>query len=1110
MTTQTHPSCPSRFSAFKAIIPCLLAGLFSTAFAQSTYLTSVEPSKTAIDGVEYYQISKCPELAWFRDQVNAGETSINAVLTKNVNCYANSLVDTTNASNWIPIGKDSSVAYKGIFDGKGFTISNIYMDKSNLRYGLFAYVSGTLKNLNVKNFFYDIRSTDITSKRIGGIVTKAFDNAVLENVRNLGFANNSMFDTLFQYNYGKGAQNKFFYYGFVAGEMEKSILDNSEIAPSYVPSKLNSQYTSYSWVTYPLVGYVQNNSVAKNCGINANHSRLANRISDSQIENSFSSKTNFCYISSATKIVNSYTAVCSDTSASLNNRFKGCTYYRNEDYISDIGFYNVSGIGFEKAPTPTQEFADEYPYFFDLTIALNEWVDRQKQGLYNRWTLGENDYPVFGPDIEKTRKLWTDDENYDVSWYKESSSSFNITSAQALAGLAVIVNGYKSGYHDNFEGKTITLTSNIDSVSLAKFIWVPIGTHDTPFLGTFDGRKHSISGIVTDSLSQNVALFGYNQGTIRNVNIDKSLLSGSWVAGIAVHNYGTIDSCSVNAKIYTMMGGGGIAVHNGLNAKIENSEYAGSFSAKRIGWGVRDSLNLKWIFDSSIKGFINGGIVALNEGNIQNVISGGSSLFELNCTAIRSDLSDYGKGMFYYGGVVGNNTQSGTIKGAESGIEIKILGAASCKVYHVDNFAVANIVGFNAGMVEKAYSNADSLNVSTCNLGRAAGVAGINASSGIINKTLTQTALNVSCDRHLCSTSASGIVGKNDGIVKNSGSMGTIYVDSYDSYASNSNSYSGIVAGIASDGNGKIYNSFNVGNLSCKDSTGNIGACLLYGLGVNNYFANTYNYGNISGASRYKYLFGKGIDAYNSYALDGSADSTGSKVTDSYTYDAYAALGTGSMTYYNMEDGDEVQGTLLEALNHWVQYRAENLGETYVAWKQGENYPELDIEWSALESSSSTPVESSSSDVESSSSQVPASSSSSDVILSSSEESSSSSEIASNSSSSRNDDENSSSSLGDEESSSSMIASSSSDAESSSSEHTTVAWNAVQPMFNLTVNGMTLTLSNTQGGVVRIFDALGHLVAAKPIASATTSITLQTPGNYIVRVNGASRSVTLK
>lgn len=1075
----------------KNTIVGLLLGI-GIVFSQSTYLTSTEPSSTLIDGVEYYQISKCPELAWFRDQVNSGNADINAILTKNVNCYANSLVDTTNASNWEPIGKDSSNAYKGVFDGNNFTISNIYMDKDQLTYGLFAYVSGTLKNLNVKNFFYDIRSTNLTSKRIGGVVTKAFEKAVLENVRNLGFANNNMFDTLRQYNYGKNYESQFLHYGLVAGEMENSVLDNSEIQQSYVPSKLYS-YPDTKYISYPLVGFVQKNSVVKNCGTNANYTLLANSITNSQIENSFLKteksylKSSFSSISTETRIVNSYTTACTDTSSDKNNRFKGCKFYRNENYISDIGFYNVAGIGFEKALTPTQEFTDEYPYFFDLSVALNEWVDRQKQGLYNRWMIGENGYPIFGSDIEKTRKLWTDDGNYDVSWYNEFASNFNITSAKALAGLAVIVNGYKSGFHDNFKGKTITLSSNIDSASLAKFIWVPIGTHDTPFLGTFDGKKHSISGIIMDSLSQNAALFGYNQGTIKNVNIDKSLLSGSWVAGIAVHNYGTIDSCLVNAKIYTMMGGAGIAVHNGLNAKVANSEFVGSFSAKSLVWAKRDSLNLKWIFDSSIKGFINGGIVGLNEGRVQNVSSSGSALFPLYCTTVSSDLSDYGKGLFYYGGIVGNNTQSGTIESAENRTEIKILGAASCKAYYINNFVVANIVGYNAGIVENAYSNADSLNVSTCNLGRAAGVVGVNASSGIIDKTLTQTALNVRCDRSLCKTSASGIVGKNDGTVKNSGSMGNIYVDSYDSYVSNSNSYSGVVAGIASDGNGKIYNSFNVGNLLCKDSTGNIGACLLYGLGVNNYFANTYNYGNISGASRYKYQFGRDIDAYNSYAIEGSADSTGSKVTDSYTYDAYAALGTGSMTYYNMEDGEEVQGTLLEALNHWVQYRADNLGETYVAWKQGEKYPELDIEWDGLEFNSSS---SSVSIVLSSSSTIVSSSS---ELMSSSVEISSSSGIPSSSSASQ---ESSSSSFGEN---------------SSSSTKPDFVMTIPQKKFNLAVNGMTLTLSNIQGGTVQIFDALGHLVASKPLsATGVTNLTLQTPGNYIVRVNGDSKMVNLK
>lgn len=96
------------------------------------------------------------------------------------------------------------------------------------------------------------------------------------------------------------------------------------------------------------------------------------------------------------------------------------------------------------------------------------------------------------------------------------------------------------------------------------------------------------------------------------------------------------------------------------------------------------------------------------------------------------------------------------------------------------------------------------------------------------------------------------------------------------------------------------------------------------------------------------------------------------------------------------------------------------------------------------------------------------------------------------------------------EESSSSEKNSSSKAESSSSEGTTVARNAARPKFNLVVEGRTLTLSYMQGSVVRIFDALGHIVAAKPTSEATTRFTLQTPGNYIIRINGISEVVPLK
>ena len=57
MTAQTSPSRSSRISAIKTIVLCLLAGLFSTAFAEDWDGSTSKPSSKEIDGVEYYNDS---------------------------------------------------------------------------------------------------------------------------------------------------------------------------------------------------------------------------------------------------------------------------------------------------------------------------------------------------------------------------------------------------------------------------------------------------------------------------------------------------------------------------------------------------------------------------------------------------------------------------------------------------------------------------------------------------------------------------------------------------------------------------------------------------------------------------------------------------------------------------------------------------------------------------------------------------------------------------------------------------------------------------------------------------------------------------------------------
>ena len=110
--------------------------------------TTVEPQK---DG-ETYLISNSYELAWFRDEVNKGNYTLNAKLTENINL---------GGHPWTAISKltdtSAKTGYKGTFDGNGKTISglNPVGELISGKYrgaGLFGYVytGGIIKNVTVE------------------------------------------------------------------------------------------------------------------------------------------------------------------------------------------------------------------------------------------------------------------------------------------------------------------------------------------------------------------------------------------------------------------------------------------------------------------------------------------------------------------------------------------------------------------------------------------------------------------------------------------------------------------------------------------------------------------------------------------------------------------------------------------------------------------------------------------------------------------------------------------------------------------------------------------------------------------------------------------------
>ena len=149
----------------------------------------------------------------------------------------------------------------------------------------------------------------------------------------------------------------------------------------------------------------------------------------------------------------------------------------------------------------------------------------------------------------QAQTIW--DGTANTSWYDETSTEFEISTAEQLAGLAELVNN-----GNDFSGKTILLTADIvlnDTSdwenwenSAPKNTWTPIAglNSSTSFYGIFDGQGHSVSGVYINTYNGGCGLFRYNKGTIKNVGVTNSYIKGhSIVGGVCSDNDGTISNC---------------------------------------------------------------------------------------------------------------------------------------------------------------------------------------------------------------------------------------------------------------------------------------------------------------------------------------------------------------------------------------------------------------------------------------------------------------------------------------------------------------------------------------------------------------------------------------
>lgn len=201
---------------------------------------------------------------------------------------------------------------------------------------------------------------------------------------------------------------------------------------------------------------------------------------------------------------------------------------------------------------------------------------------------GEDDISLLND--ENGTDVWVG--TTDTSWYNyEQTTTFEISTAAQLAGLAALVNGTAKDADNNsiaavnFSGKTIVLAADID---LNNQVWTPIGTQGNPFKGEFDGSQHSVVGLkLVNSIGENgmIGLFGsISGGTVSNLTVsgevsdDKGFAYDGGIAGNAAN--ATIRNCVSSVKIIDTMGSyiGGIAGNISGNTTIKNCSYTGEMS----------------------------------------------------------------------------------------------------------------------------------------------------------------------------------------------------------------------------------------------------------------------------------------------------------------------------------------------------------------------------------------------------------------------------------------------------------------------------------------------------------------------------------------------------
>lgn len=307
---------------------------------------------------------------------------------------------------------------------------------------------------------------------------------------------------------------------------------------------------------------------------------------------------------------------------------------------------------------------------------------------------------------------WTDNGIRAESYASMDSNNKTITisSPEQLGLLAYNVNNNGQTY----DGYTISLTADIPLKpdENTEILWVPIGNNTNRFMGTFDGKGKTISGLtINDDNVDYAGLFGYvsSHGQIKNVKLTGSTIKGhDYVGGIAgyIASGCSIENCLVGTDVLvngtTDVGGVVGKLVGTLQGCVSGATVAGQNNIGGIvGEGYGDT-NKSIYNGSSVTGqscvaavigrivsgirksnyFITPGLKGLNDfDRFAYTISSGTEGMTISLTGPQGDPSSDGDLIFYENG---GFTLGGTIYGGDNeNVNISVAVTPNTKAYAI-------------------------------------------------------------------------------------------------------------------------------------------------------------------------------------------------------------------------------------------------------------------------------------------------------------------------------------------------------------------------------------------------------------------------------------------